>query len=710
MIIYSMTATFGKLENETLTLQPGLNILHAPNEWGKSTWCAFLSAMLYGIETRVHTTKTALADKERYAPWSGAPMAGRIDLHWNGRDITIERSSKGRGVFNVFRAYETETGLEIPELTAADCGQMLLGVEKSVFLRSGFIRLTDLPVTQDEALRRRLNAMVTTGDESGTADALAQKLKDLKNRCRLNRSTGLLPQAEAQQRELQSKLTELQQLQEQSARAGRRLEELDTHSKALQNHKAALQYAASKTYLEKLAAAEVALDSAREQESRLQRLCEDNPSGEEAQRVLLQLRQLREQRDALHMEAQMLPPPPQAPEVPSAFQCLEPDTAVSQAETSARVYAEDSQKRPRPWYSILCLLLGIAGLVLPHWGFKIAGALLIAAGLLILRSHFADKRRRENTCRALRYQYQPIPPEQWVDAARSYAAARAAYEEALALHQSQRQSVDQRMQALQQQISHVTGDASLPACEQRYTELLGHRNTLTEAARERKRAEDLLQALQSSYKEVPAPEFPDTLVYTESETARLLSDCTYEQRQLQQQLDRCHGKAEALGHEAALRQQLNAVTARMEALETTYSALEIAQSTLTAATNELQRRFAPRISQRAQALFGKLTEGRYTRLTLGEDLAVHAGTSEEPTLYSALWRSDGTVDQLYLALRLAVAEELIPDSPLVLDDALVRFDDRRLAQALEVLKETAVSRQVLLFTCQSRESTMIEKE
>ena len=172
MRIYSMTATFGKLEHETLTLTPGLNIIHAPNEWGKSTWCAFLVAMLYGIETRVHTTKTALADKERYAPWSGSPMSGRMDLHWNGRDITIERSSKGRSIFGIFRAYETQTGLEVPELRADNCGQLLLGVEKSVFIRSGFLRLTDLPVTQDETLRRRLNALVTTGDESGDAERI----------------------------------------------------------------------------------------------------------------------------------------------------------------------------------------------------------------------------------------------------------------------------------------------------------------------------------------------------------------------------------------------------------------------------------------------------------------------------------------------------------------------------------------------------------
>ena len=42
MRIYKMTATFGKLEHETLTLEPRLNVITAPNEWGKSTWSAFL--------------------------------------------------------------------------------------------------------------------------------------------------------------------------------------------------------------------------------------------------------------------------------------------------------------------------------------------------------------------------------------------------------------------------------------------------------------------------------------------------------------------------------------------------------------------------------------------------------------------------------------------------------------------------------------------
>ena len=128
MRIYSMTATFGKLEGQSLTLKPGLNRIHAPNEWGKSTWCAFLMAMLYGVDTRAKSTRGSLADKDHYAPWSGSPMSGRMELDWQGRNITIERSTRGRIPLGCFRAYETETGAEVPELTAENCGQMLLGV------------------------------------------------------------------------------------------------------------------------------------------------------------------------------------------------------------------------------------------------------------------------------------------------------------------------------------------------------------------------------------------------------------------------------------------------------------------------------------------------------------------------------------------------------------------------------------------------------
>ena len=94
MLIQRMSAVFGRLRNETLQLQDGLNIIEAPNETGKSTWCAFLTAMLYGINSRERDKAGFIADKNRYAPWDGGSMSGRLECHADGADLTITRTTR----------------------------------------------------------------------------------------------------------------------------------------------------------------------------------------------------------------------------------------------------------------------------------------------------------------------------------------------------------------------------------------------------------------------------------------------------------------------------------------------------------------------------------------------------------------------------------------------------------------------------------------
>ena len=91
MIIRHMQGTFGTLDGEQLRLDTGLNIIYAPNESGKSTWCAFLRAMLYGIDTSQRARAGFVPDKQKYAPWSGKPMAGELELEQGGKCITIRR-------------------------------------------------------------------------------------------------------------------------------------------------------------------------------------------------------------------------------------------------------------------------------------------------------------------------------------------------------------------------------------------------------------------------------------------------------------------------------------------------------------------------------------------------------------------------------------------------------------------------------------------
>ena len=79
MIIRRLQASFGCLENETLELTGGLNVVELPNESGKSTWCAFILAMLYGVDTSQKDRADRLSDKNRYRPWGEARMSGSMD-------------------------------------------------------------------------------------------------------------------------------------------------------------------------------------------------------------------------------------------------------------------------------------------------------------------------------------------------------------------------------------------------------------------------------------------------------------------------------------------------------------------------------------------------------------------------------------------------------------------------------------------------------
>ena len=703
MRIYKMTATFGKLEHETLTLEPGLNIITAPNEWGKSTWCAFLIAMLYGLDTRAKTTKTALADKERYQPWSGSPMSGRIDLNWNGRDITIERATRRRVPLGEFKAYETESGLPVEELTAANCGQTLLGVEQTVFRRAGFIRFSDLPVTQDEALRRRLNALVTTGDDSGAADRLAASLKDLKNRCRYNR-TGLLPQAEAQRDAIEEKLTELETLNTQCQKLKMRIDEVKDWLRQLYNHQQALAYAKMESGLNQIAQAREATEETEQTLRALEAACASLPPQAEVESKVRELRAFRDQWNAIRAEERQAPTEPQKPELPNPFTGLTAEAARAMAREDAREMTELSQSK----MPLIFMIIGAIGLLaaggLAYLTAYVFAVIAGGVGLLALIWGAVDRVSTRKKILAIVEKYGTADWKSWTAPIMEYEQAMIAYSEALKAYQEVGSDLEVRLMVLRKKRDSLCGLQEPEEMLDFWQEAQRQWEQYDRARAEAMTARRHLEALDAVVKPVEKPTAPDNLTQNEAQTAQLLAECAAEQQRLQNRLGQYQGRMEIIGSAEDLRLQHKRVSDRIARLEDTYTALTIAQETLQQARTELQRRFAPRITQRAQELLGAMTDGRYQSLTMGEDFSLRASAGQEDVQWDAIWRSDGTIDQLYLALRLAVAEELTPEAPLVLDDALVRFDDTRMAAALDILRKMAENKQVICFTCQNREA------
>ena len=209
MIIRKLRASFGKLEGESLRFHDGLNVIYAPNESGKSTWCAFIRAMLYGIDSTERAREGYLPDKQRYAPWSGAPMEGSMDVRAEGSDITLQRRTTVRSApMRDFSAVYTGTNTPVEGMTGQNCGELLTGVSKEVFRRSAFIAQGGVAVSGSPELEKRIQQIVSSGDEQTSYSEAENRLRTWQHRRRYHRK-GLLPVLEGEMDEAQRLLSDI---------------------------------------------------------------------------------------------------------------------------------------------------------------------------------------------------------------------------------------------------------------------------------------------------------------------------------------------------------------------------------------------------------------------------------------------------------------------------------------------------------------------
>ena len=139
-----------------------------------------------------------------------------------------------------------------------------------------------------------------------------------------------------------------------------------------------------------------------------------------------------------------------------------------------------------------------------------------------------------------------------------------------------------------------------------------------------------------------------------------------------------------------------------ETIQDEYDAITLAQELLRQANQEIQNRFSPKLSRLAAKYMAEMTGGRYEDLMIGQNFSARARLTGDSVAHDSEYLSAGTMDLMYLAVRLAVCELALPEGepcPLIIDDALVNLDETRFNQAMVLLKKIALERQVVLFTC-----------
>ena len=729
MRIRKLSASFGGLQNAELTLNEGLNVITAPNESGKSTWAAFLMAMLYGVDSSERTTKTNLPVKTKFKPWSGAPMEGRMELEWQGKRITIERSTKGRVPMGEFRAYETASGQAVAGMTGENCGELLLGVSRSVFERSAFIGQGAMALTSDAELEKRLSSLVTAGDETVSFSDTQKTLRDWRNRCRHNR-TGLLPQTLMELQETENTLEQIRRLHRSDMELTARREAYLAQQEKLQTLVAALKAREANRALEKKTAAGQALKEAETVRRQAEQAASALPARETLQELEKQLALLEAEARRFPAEAEEAPVPP---ECPAAFRSLPEEEIVAAAQKDAQEAEHLSQGKRRSSYPALALLT--LALALQAAVFLIGGGTLrlvlrlvlaaLAAGALIWMLLLRRKNRELDAqlarAQELLQKYGGKAYGELVPLAAEYCAQLRLYAQKTKQHETRCAAFEEESRRVAEQKARLLGQISMLSPEAAADTEAAHRaiaaalaalDAVEKARQEENAAKSRYEAVcaaLSGVRPVQAPEMDLTgyeLGSVSNELLRLNSSLA----DVRSQLDQSRGRVAALGDPAELEAKREALTARAEALTKRYDALELALGVLENANSELQTRFSPQISALAGRLLGEMTGERYDTILLGSDLRAEARERGELVTRQLLYLSGGTADQVYLAVRLAICRlALGEDVPIVLDDALVRFDDERMRAALTLLRQEAGTRQIILFTCQKREQAALEQ-
>ena len=720
MEIHYLNATFGRLEQQELHLRPGLNLICAPNESGKSTWSAFIRTMLYGLSTR---DRGPLADKNRYAPWSGAAMQGRMDLLADGRACTLLRNTRrANAPMGGFSCAYTGTATPVEGLTALNAGEQLLGVPREVFERSAFIGQNALAVQHDTELERRISALITTGEEDASYTESYERLKKQLNRRRSNRTNGQIPVLEREIDRVQETLRAVDALQQQARQAQEETDALERRAAALQRQ-ATQQQAQQRqervnAYRDAVQAAEDAQHRADALTHAAAALPEDTAlSLLEGQAAALppELSALAEKRraaeDARHA----------AEDARAAWEAhpLYPDDAAA---LERRADAIVPGKAPSPFLpfftgslvvvaTVLAFLIRSRGL-LPFCLFLTMAGLGVISTLLAVkfrrqaiveRKNFAAQQRA-----ALEEQIAEYLPLRQQAADDAEAARRAK-----ALADDAEESCRARLTALLVQVRRFAPEAAgLSDAQTALAEMRRRRSALTAAQQQAREAALYRDALRGQLTEAELSQ-PAAIIAPD-----MAEDVTEALAQAQQALtgarrryDTLLGRIRALDSSSDLTAQLSQKQEELAQLQEEYDAIALAMTALEQANTTLQNRFSPALGARAAEIFAALTAGKYDKVLLSSDLSLSAEAAGDPMSRSIQQLSQGAADQLYLAVRLAICDMVLPAEkhvPLILDDALVTFDDDRLRAALDYLLSESKNRQILLFTCHDRERAYLQ--
>jgi uncharacterized protein YhaN len=674
---------FGRFHNKEIDLKPGINLIYGDNEAGKSTIHSFIKGMFFGIDRLRGRGSSSKEDLyARYLPWDypGA-YGGSMDLEIEGKKYRLQRSFHSSD--KLFTVIDLSTGREVV-LKEGMIRELIPGLTEATFKNT--ISIEQLKAQTDTELATQVrnyiaNLSVAKSKEVNVAKAVSflteqrKRLESLQNPDVLNALKSEIEIGVVREEKLEQLTLQMKELLEREKQLRNQKERL---SKAT-DHETSNRMEQLPAILEKYRAYEELHNQLIQMDYQLTEL--KNKGSEEAkqQHTLSQMRDDKRVGEVLRSELYEL-------------------ERKNMEVTQKLGLAQRRGKRVRYGMSGVAV---IAMLITFLTGLQLFGLLLAAGCLMVGGACFIILLRKNNRVISELRNTKATLVKQSADAQNKIM-------DILTRHQVI------TLEALaDRQEEHLRSSLAIEHAKELQMELEARRSM----------AQDSMDAIYDTIMTylqyfIRAEELTAETMQRLTEELRLRKqESLGRQSELNEGYEACRLQIEKLRWEITSmetnedellnnQRQYEQLKCKQEENGVELEAIKLALTSIGELSTQIHDNFGCQLNDAVSEVIRKITGQRYNDLKIDEKLDIKVGWNGNYVLLERL--SAGTIDQVYFALRLAVADLLLgkDEVPLIFDDSFALYDDNRVKAALN---EIANRKQSILFTCHKREQKLLEE-
>ena len=751
--------SFGGLKNFTLEFNDGFNCIYGENERGKSTIMSFIKMMFYGYSYTGSVLQNNL--RKKYTPWDGSSMAGIIEFEQDGKPYRLEREFKKSN--STDKVTLTDLNLGEKQAVSGDTGEKLLGLSAGAFERSLFIGglgFPDSDTASESELNSRLSNMVSTGDEKTSLEDVTSKIekvrfslisksertgkfyRTLKSCEELKQRLDTSVEANKKYNEGKEKLNKFNAETEIMVKKARTLKEQISKEQDIKNAQKLREYIKAKEELELLKNDLTLKDGSTADENYLRSLRFAVSKNNNASSLV---KSKEKEAEIFKNQLDILTSGPKPGENESAetlnSQIAEIEENIKSLQHKSKETNEkigllnEKLKTAKPHFNPVLLAIGIILAVLSPMAFAaftLYVPLIICGlgiGFIILSFILKPKSNKKQSLILEEIaSLEEISANQTahIEDLKNQIAEKSAKAEAIRISANASIQVidDQRQKLSVCENELIDLKKAEQTSAEELKELLTRLNTKTGGLEEtvelletyvqkQKELKQHINFLLGDLNNITYDEAKVKLSQIEAEVTDETSDLT----EVKEEFERLSNeitkrltlkataetelKALLTGTEppAVLETELKEKTEQLQKQKDFCDCADIALEVLMDSFSELRGTYGSKLEKKTAEIFSAITDGKYSGVTVSKSFKINVETDNNPISRDAEYLSGGTFDQVYLSLRLAVAELLEENLPLFLDDTLSQYDDNRARRTAEFLKRATENSQAIMFTC-----------